>query len=78
MNETTPSVSVSFQVNCPNPYNIMFIDINNEYICNHTKTPDENGNVVVTVDSGLECNERYHFTVTNNETESNSSETFSK
>ena len=59
-------MSISFQVNCSKPYNILIVGNYNETIYNQSVLPNENGTVVVTVDSGLESNEEYNFTVTDN------------
>ena len=80
-NATIPSVNVSFQVNCSKSYNIVIVGSNNESVSSHPAMPDVDGNVMVTVDSGLESNERYNFTVTENITEGmkgNPSVSFSK
>ena len=56
-------MSISFQVNCSKPYNIVIVGNYNETVYNQSVLPNENGTVVVT---GLESNEKYNFTVTEN------------
>ena len=81
-NATSPSVSLSFMANCSMNYSIVIVDENSTAsVHNHTSMPDENGTVTVNIDSGLENDKNYNFTVTENVTEGmkgNPSGSFSK
>ena len=62
-------MSIVFQVDCYSLYNILIVKNECTSVYNQSVLPDENGTVMVTVDSGLESNEEYKFIVSIMESE---------